>query len=113
MSKNTNTILFICAATVFNVITFFAVFLAMFFLFIMVAPKIVSNQGLEPLLMPVFVIDFIAAILLSFLIYRMVLGYFLKKIDQEKFFTPILQIQKKPPKVQKNPPKEKPSKEKK
>ena len=98
MNKKTNTILFICAATLFNIITFFAVFLALFLIFLVFSSKLLSDNGLSSLIAPIFIVIFVGAIALSFLIYRAVLGLFIRKVDTDQYFTPLFIKPKNAPK---------------
>jgi NADH:ubiquinone oxidoreductase subunit 5 (subunit L)/multisubunit Na+/H+ antiporter MnhA subunit len=94
MSKKTNTILFIAAATVFNIFTFLAVFFALFFLTLAFSDQLLANEGTTSLLSPLFVVIFLASIFLSFVIYRMVLGFFLRKVDPDEHFTLLFEKEK-------------------
>ncbi|GHV50841.1 hypothetical protein AGMMS49579_05090 [Spirochaetia bacterium] len=85
MNKKTNTWLFILGATVFNILTTiisFVVLLAIYAKFIMgLLPEESAAWG--------FPVIFIAAIALSFVLYRVILKYLLKRFDVEKYFDPI------------------------
>jgi hypothetical protein len=85
MSKKTNTLLFILAATIFNILVTIICFLVLFILFVRFLapnmPETAAGWG--------FPIIFIAAIALSFLIYRVLLKFLLKKFNPEKYFDPI------------------------
>jgi hypothetical protein len=82
MSKKTNTLLFILGATVFNVVTTAVCFLVLLLLYArFLVPLFPENWG--------FPLIFLAAIALSFLIYRFALKQLLKKIAVEKYFDPI------------------------
>jgi len=85
MNKKLNTILFILGATLFNVIVavlgfvVFTIIYARFF-----APHISEASqawGLS--------IIFLAAIVMSFILYRFALKYLMAKIDMDKYFDPI------------------------
>ena len=83
MSKKTNTLLFILGGTVFNIL----ITLISFFLFIFICSKILdpnsSSFGM------VLVGCFVAAIVASFLVYRLAIKIIMKKVDMEKYFDPI------------------------
>ena len=85
MDRKVNTILFILGATLFNVIIAVASFFLLFIFyinFIMInIPENTRGWGL--------VIIFIAAILISFFVYRAVLKFLLIKIDVDKYFDPL------------------------
>ncbi|MDR2842446.1 MAG: leader peptide processing enzyme [Spirochaetaceae bacterium] len=86
MNKKTNTFLFLAAATLFNIITtvvFFMLLFVSFFTFV------------KPLIKDIFTIwglpvIFILAILMSFFLYRILIKQFIKKVDLNKYFDPIL-----------------------
>jgi len=85
MNKKANTLLFILGATVFNIlvtlISFF-VFTLLYVKFLMaLIPEENSSWG--------FTLIFLASIAISFLVYRWLLKYLLKKIDVEKYFDPL------------------------
>ena len=85
MNKKINTLLFILGATLFNVLVTLLI-LAAFLLFYF---RIVMVQ--MPELSPPFVLlfFFIAALAVSFLVYRFVIKQIIKKVDLEKYFDPI------------------------
>jgi hypothetical protein len=85
MSKKTNTLLFILGATVFNVVVTAACFIALLLLYARFFAPLLPDEG-QAWGFPVI---FIAAIALSFLIYRLALKQLLKKISVEKYFDPI------------------------
>jgi hypothetical protein len=90
MTKKTNTLLFIIGATVFNILIFLAVFTVFFVLYIFViAPYMLGDDGLSGFITPVMLFIFVLAIVLSFLIYRVSLNYFFKKVDIETHFDPL------------------------
>ncbi|MCL2759271.1 MAG: leader peptide processing enzyme [Treponema sp.] len=85
MDKRLNTILFILGATLFNVIVAVISFiiLALFYgnFIISLIPESGQAWG--------FSLVFLASIAISILVYRIVLRYFLTKIDVEKYFDPL------------------------
>ena len=85
MSKKTNTLLFILGATVFNVVITAVCFMALLLLYARFLVPLLPGEG-QAWGFPVI---FIAAIALSFLIYRLALKQLLKKIDVEKHFDPV------------------------
>ena len=85
MNKKVNTVLFILGATVFNIIITLLSFLllSLFYLrFMKILP-----EGAQAWSFPLI---FIAAIAISFLVYKFALGFLIKKINVEKYFDPII-----------------------
>jgi hypothetical protein len=92
MSKKSNTLLFILAATVFNVLVTIVAFMALLFFFtLVIMPRLPENAAAWAV--PVI---FIGAIALSFVIYRVILKFLMKKVDIEKHFDPIFGRRKAP-----------------
>jgi uncharacterized membrane protein len=90
MNKKTRTIIFIIAATVFNIVIFFAVFAAFFAFYIfIVAPYMLSDDGLSGFITPIMILIFVLAIVISFLVYRAALNRFFIKVDAEQYFDPL------------------------
>ena len=85
MNKKTNTWLFMLGATVFNIlvtIVSLLLLMAIYARFIMpFIPEEVAQWG--------FLVIFIAAIALAFVLYRVILKYLMKRFDVEKYFDPI------------------------
>ena len=85
MNKKVNTILFILGATLFNILTViisFIVLMVLYAKFLMaVLPEASRSWG--------FALIFLASIVVSFVIYRYLLRFLLKKIDIEKYFDPL------------------------
>ncbi|MFP3090794.1 alkaline shock response membrane anchor protein AmaP [Treponema sp. TIM-1] len=85
MSKKTNTLLFILGATVFNILVTIVCFMALFVLFAwLLAPRLPPDAAAWS-----FPIIFIGAIVLSFIIYRIILKLLFKRVDADKYFDPI------------------------
>jgi hypothetical protein len=85
MSKKSNTLLFIMGATIFNILVTIICFMALFVLFAwLLAPRLPDSAAAWGL--PVI---FIGAIVLSFVIYRILLKLLFKRIDADKYFDPI------------------------
>jgi hypothetical protein len=85
MNKKANTLLFILGATLFNILVTVAAFLlllALYAKFLMPALPESAQAWAIPLL-------FIAAIVVSFVVYRFALNLLLKKIDMDRYFDPI------------------------
>jgi hypothetical protein len=85
MSKKTNTLLFILGATVFNILVTAACFIVLLLLYARFLAPLLPEEG-QAWGFPAI---FIAAIALSFLVYRLALKQLIKKLDVEKYFDPI------------------------
>jgi hypothetical protein len=85
MSKKTNTFLFILGATVFNLLV---TLILLVLLLVLYGRFLVPNLPEEaaPWGFPVL---FVGSIVLSLVIYRTALKYFMKKVNMEKYFDPI------------------------
>jgi phosphoglycerol transferase MdoB-like AlkP superfamily enzyme len=85
MNKKVNTLLFILCATLFNIIIALISFIALTLMYIkffqMQLPESSRSWG--------FTSIFLVSIGISFLVYRIVLKYFLNKIEIEKYFDPL------------------------
>ena len=85
MNKKANTFLFLAGATVFNII----VTVVSFFLLIILYVKTLMNRLPEGTQEWAFTLSFIAALIISFFVYRFVIKRLEKKIDMDKYFDPI------------------------
>jgi hypothetical protein len=85
MNKKVNTLLFILCATLFNILIALISFIVFTLLYIrflmMMLPESSRSWG--------FTSIFLLSIGVSFLVYRVVLKYFLNKIEIEKYFDPL------------------------
>jgi tellurite resistance protein TehA-like permease len=85
MNKKANTLFFILGATVFNILVTVTCFVLLFVLYARflagLLPENAAAWG--------FPLIFIAAIALSFVIYRLILKQLLKRVNVEKYFDPI------------------------
>ena len=86
MNKKVNTLLFILGATVFNIMITILSFLLLLFLY----AKFVMKSLPEAAQAWSFPLMFIAAIAISFFVYKFALGFLMKKINVEKYFDPII-----------------------
>ncbi|MDR2069760.1 MAG: leader peptide processing enzyme [Spirochaetaceae bacterium] len=85
MSKKTNTLLFIAGATIFNILVTIICFMALFVLFAwLLAPRLSPDATAWSL--PII---FIGAIVLSFILYRLILKLLFKRVNADKYFDPI------------------------
>jgi hypothetical protein len=85
MSKKTNTLLFMLGATLFNILITVLCFMGLLVLYVRFIMQFLPENGQAW----GFPILFIAAIALSFVIYRLTLKLLLKKVDVERYFDPI------------------------
>jgi len=85
MNKKVNTLLFILGGTVFNIlvaIISFVILILLYIRFVMdLIPEAERAWG--------FTFIFIASMVISFVVYRVVFKYLLKKVNVEKYFDPI------------------------
>jgi membrane protein YdbS with pleckstrin-like domain len=85
MNKKVNTLLFILGATAFNILTAILSFVILLILYIrFLADYIPESERAWG-----FTFIFIAAMVISFVVYRAIFKYLLKKVDVEKYFDPI------------------------
>ncbi|MDL2230087.1 leader peptide processing enzyme [Treponema sp. OttesenSCG-928-L16] len=92
MSKKSNTLLFILGATVFNIV----ITLASFALLLVIYAKFLAPVLPEELAAWGLPVIFIVAIVLSFVVYRYVLKFLMKKINAEEHFDPLFGPRKPP-----------------
>ena len=88
MTRKANTVLFIIGATLFNII----VTIACFLLFLVIYSVFFLSRfsdGIMPWIIPVF---FIASLVTSLFIYRIVMKLIIKRIDIDKHLAPLKQI---------------------
>jgi len=85
MNKKVNTLLFILGATVFNILIVVLCFIALTVLYVnFLMPSVPEESRSWG-----FALIFLTAIVLSFLLYRLILKFLMKKIDVEKYFDPL------------------------
>jgi len=85
MNKRLNTVFFILGATLFNIL----VTVAAFFLLLLVYVNLIRGPLSDGAVSWAIPLIFIAAIIVSFIVYRFSLGILIKKIDMDKYFDPI------------------------
>jgi len=85
MNKKLNTVFFILGATLFNVLTAVVCFLLFSFIYI----KFIYSSAPEQSSSWAFSFIFLAAIVVSFIVYRYLLKYLMTKVDVEKYFDPL------------------------
>jgi hypothetical protein len=85
MNKRVNTLLFVLGATIFNILVTLLLILMLSFIYInFIMPFLPGDVQAWP-----FVLIFIGAVVLSFVIYRVILNILLKKVNIERYFDPI------------------------
>jgi len=94
MNKKINTLLFVLGATVFNIIITVLSFFLLLILYANVLTKILPH-GAQAWSFPLI---FIASLVISFFVYKVVIGHLVKKIDVEKYFDPIIKSRYRPKK---------------
>jgi len=85
MNKRINTLLFVLGATVFNIVITIISFIGLMFLYVKLIMPLTSEES-QPW---GFVIVFIASVAVSFIVYRFLSKFLLKKIDVGKYFDPL------------------------
>ena len=85
MNKKLNTIFFILGATLFNILITVAAIL----LLLTIYANLLMRRIPESAQIWFILIIFIASIAISYVVYRFVLNYLIKKIDMERYFDPI------------------------
>lgn len=85
MNKKLNTVLFILAASVGNIIVMVLLMTLLFALASMLLPSSLGS-GIAQV---VFLLIFVASIAGSFFVYHRFVGFLSKKIDMDKYFHPI------------------------
>jgi len=85
MNKKLNTVLFILGATLFNVIVVIISFLLFTLLYVNLLINLIPEQSRSW----GFSLIFLASIAVSFIVYRYLMKYLLKKVDVERYFDPI------------------------
>jgi len=85
MNKKINTLLFILGATLFNIIVALITFVLLMVLYVRLImdflPETSRSWG--------FTIIFIIAIVVSFVAYRFMIKFLLKKVELDKYFDPL------------------------
>jgi len=85
VNRKTNTIIFILAATVFNIIITMICFLLLIILYSQILFSLLPDNSVAWALPVIFILAIVAAIF----IYRALIKVFIKKVDMEKYFDPI------------------------
>jgi uncharacterized membrane protein (DUF441 family) len=95
MSKKTNTWLFILGGTIFNILVTIVSFMLLLFIYTRFIIPFIPEDGIQW----GFLIIFIAAIAIAFVLYRVILKYLMKRFDVEKYFDPIFGRRRPPKKI--------------
>jgi hypothetical protein len=91
VNRKINTLLFILAATVTNIALTLLSFLIFYLLYAaFLSPRLPTDSVIWCL-----ALIFLAALVVSFIAYRALLKLFMKKVDVQKYFDPILTPRKK------------------
>jgi hypothetical protein len=90
MNKKANTALFILGATLFNILVTIFSFMLLLLIFMPHLPESAQAWAV--------VVIFIAAIAMSFVVYRLAMKILLKKIPVDKYFAPLCSGRRKPQK---------------
>jgi len=92
MNKKTNTLLFVLGGTIFNIlITIIAFILLLALCSVFVFPRVSSESTAWSWIMAGI---FVAAIVSSFLVYRLAIKIIMKKVNMDKYFDPIFKPRK-------------------
>ena len=94
MNKKVNTILFILGATVFNIM----ITVLSFFILLVFYAKFLTKILPQEAQAWSFPLIFIISLVISFFVYKLVLGYLIKKVNVEKYFDPIISTRYRPKK---------------
>ncbi|GHV73093.1 hypothetical protein AGMMS49940_03950 [Spirochaetia bacterium] len=91
MNKKTNTLLFILAATLANIVLTLISFFIFYLLYaVLLSPRLPTDSVIWCL-----ALIFLAALVVSFLVYQALLKLFMKKVNVQKYFDPIFNTRKK------------------
>jgi uncharacterized membrane protein YhaH (DUF805 family) len=86
MSKKTNTLLFVLIATAANILLTLVSFLVLYLPYaLLIAPRLPSSSVIW-----ILALLFLAALVISFIVYQALLKLFMKKVDVRKYFEPMV-----------------------
>ena len=94
MNKKLNTLLFILGATLFNILVVVVTWLLLTVIFVRFFLALMPDTAVNW----AFSLIFIVAIVVSFIVYRLVLNKLTSKINFEDYFDPIIRGRRPPPK---------------
>jgi hypothetical protein len=85
VSKKTNTLFFILIAAAANVLLMIVVFLVLYLPYaLLLAPRLPPGSVIW-----ILALLFLAALVISFIVYQILLKLFIKKVDMRKYFSPL------------------------
>ena len=90
MNKKLNTVLFLLAASLYNII----VMIIIIVLLLLIVSRVVTEKSSPNLVSGVFILIFLIGIIGSFFIYHRTVKYLSKKIDFDKYFMPLVRSRK-------------------
>ncbi|MCL2192377.1 MAG: leader peptide processing enzyme [Treponema sp.] len=93
MNKKLNTFLFILGATLFNILVVVVTWLLLMVIFVRFFLSLLPETSVNW----AFSLIFIGAIVVSFIVYRLVLNKLTSKINFEDYFDPIIKSRRPPP----------------
>jgi membrane protein implicated in regulation of membrane protease activity len=85
MNKKTNSLLFVLGGTLFNILITILSFIILWLIY----AKFASPELQESTMGWILPILFVAAIIISFLAYRVVVKIIMQKVDMDKYFDPL------------------------
>jgi hypothetical protein len=86
MSRKTNTLLFVLIATAANILLTVVSFLVLYLPYaLLIAPRLPPSSVIW-----ILALLFLAALIISFIVYQALLKLFIKKVDVRKHFDPLL-----------------------
>jgi len=94
MNKKLNTLFFILGATLFNILVVVVTWLLLTVVFVRFFLSLMPDAAVNW----AFSLIFIGAIVVSFIVYRLVLNKLTSKINFEDYFDPIIKGRRPPPK---------------
>ncbi len=91
MNKKLNTVLFLLAASIYNIIVMIVIIVLLLF----IVSRFITEQATPGIASGIFIFIFILGIAGSFFIYHRTIKYLSRKIDFDKYFMPLIRSRKK------------------
>lgn len=91
MNKKLNTVLFLLAASIYNIVVMILIIVLLLF----IISRFITEQVSPGLTSGLFILIFILGIAGSFFIYHRTIKYLSTKIDFDKYFMPLIRSRKK------------------
>ncbi|RKX93672.1 MAG: hypothetical protein DRP59_02305 [Spirochaetes bacterium] len=91
MNKKLNTVLFLLAASIYNIIAMIVIIVLLLF----IVSRFITEQATPGIASGIFIFIFILGIAGSFFIYHRTIKYLSRKIDFDKYFMPLIRSRKK------------------